>query len=83
MRWPLFSHPGPCVLYKSLENATASQQPRSLWRTKIYFSFKSVSCLTYFMMRDRIFHHEKCRCATQTGIFAAQNLFPHCEIFGR
>ncbi|SOY79649.1 hypothetical protein CBM2599_A120214 [Cupriavidus taiwanensis] len=68
-----------CVLYKSVENATALQQPPTLHPTKIYFSFKSLACRKYFTIRDRIFHHEKWRCATQTGVFAVQNLFPHRE----
>ncbi|SPA24912.1 hypothetical protein CBM2637_A170246 [Cupriavidus taiwanensis] len=64
-----------CVLYKSVENATALQQPPSQLVTKIYISLKSLAWRKYFMMRDRIFHHEKWRCAPQTGHFCGPKPF--------
>ncbi|SPA37132.1 hypothetical protein CBM2606_A110209 [Cupriavidus taiwanensis] len=36
--------PDVCVLYKSVENATALQQPRTPHGTKLYFSLKSLAC---------------------------------------
>ncbi|SOZ35128.1 protein of unknown function [Cupriavidus neocaledonicus] len=38
LRWPLLRHPMSCVLYKSVENATALQQARDRCHTKIYFT---------------------------------------------